>query len=103
MPADKFLRQRPVRSRSRPAGIVLENGFAEAGRFAQTNGPRDDRFVNAFAEVSANIGDHLRAQVRAAVEHGHDNATDLEPVVRAGVADLFDDPDYLYQALQREV
>jgi hypothetical protein len=39
--------------------------------------------VNALAEMLANLGYNLLTKICAAVVHGHDNAAQLEALVRA--------------------
>src|ERR1700682_1021013 len=58
---EKFFCQRAISECSGAVRIVFENGFAEAGRFAQAHRARNDRIVNALTKMLANFGDDLAA------------------------------------------
>jgi len=103
VPANEFLRQCTISDCACSIRIVLEDGFAEAWRFTQTNAARDDGLVYALAKVRPHIGHHLCAEPRSTVEHRHDNATELEALVRAGIAHLLDQSHNFDQTLKREI
>jgi len=83
MSPDEFTRESAISAGAGAARVVLENRFPEAGRFAQPDRARNDRIVNAPAKMLSHFVDHLPAQIGPAVEHGHDNAPDLDLIVRA--------------------
>jgi len=69
---------------------VFQDRFPKARRFTQAHAARDHSLVNAFCEMLAYLRHNLFAQVCPGVEHGHDNACELEPFVRARIAHLLD-------------
>ena len=102
MPFDEFAGESAVGGGADAARIVFENGFAEARRFAQADGARDDGVVNALAEMLPHFADHLLAEIRPAVEHRHHDAADLDASIRAGVADLLDHAHDFHQPFERK-
>src|SRR4051794_12960601 len=103
MTFEKFAGKIAVGQRAGPAGIIFENGFAEAGCFTQPNGSGNDSPINAFAEMFTNVGHDLAAQIRATIEHGHENSADLYPVVSPRIANLFDDANDFHKAFEGEI
>src|SRR5262249_13059033 len=53
--SDEFFGQGPVGAGAGAGFVVFENGFAEAGRFAQANGARNYRGINLVAEMLAHF------------------------------------------------
>ena len=51
----------------------------------------------------AHFGHHLCAESGPAVEHRHDDPTQLEPSVRAGIAHLLNEPHNFHQTFQRKI
>src|SRR5205085_12591450 len=90
MSPDEFTRESAISAGAGAARVVLENRFPEAGRFAQPDRARNDRIVNATTKMLSLFVNHLSAQIGPAVEHGHDNPTDLDVIVRARIAHSFD-------------
>src|SRR3954453_9968548 len=90
-PREKLSGKRAIRACTNAASVVLERRFSKARRFTQTDAARDDGLINELGEVPPNFADNLRAQVRPAVEHRHDDAANPHARVRAGVANLLDD------------
>src|ERR1700736_3666232 len=103
MPVEKLTTQRAVGFGAASPRIVLENAFAEARRFTQSDRSRNNCFVGAFAEVGAYFGNDLSAQLGAAIKHRHNDATNLKPIVSPGIAHLFHDSYNLNQALQSKI
>jgi len=62
---------------------VLQDRFSEARRFAQANASRNHSFINAFAEMLAYFRHNLLTEVCPAIEHGHDNTSELKALIRA--------------------
>src|ERR1700736_3082208 len=86
MPVEKLTTQRAVGFGAASPRIVLENAFAEARRFTQSDRSRNNCFEGAFAEVGAYFGNDLSAQLGAAIKHRHNDATKLNPIVSPEIA-----------------
>jgi len=90
MPPDKLAREGAICAGGRSIGGIFQDRFAETGGLAQTHTARDDRLVNAFGKMLAHLRHYLCAEVGSAVEHCHNDTANLEPLVCAGIAHLFD-------------
>src|SRR6266853_106011 len=103
MAADELARESAIGLSSSSIGSILENGFSKARRLTQTHTAGDHRFVNTLAEMLTNICHNLRTKICATVEHCHDDAADLETLVRARIAHLLDQTDNFHQTFEREI
>jgi hypothetical protein len=88
VPLEELARESAVGDRSRSIGSVLQDRFAEARRFTQTNAARDDSFINSLAKMFAHLRHDLLTKICPTVEHGHDNAAELESPVGARIPHL---------------
>ena len=103
VPLNEFSCESAISVGGSSIGSVLENGFSEARRLTQANTARDHRLVNTVPEMLANICHNLRTKIRPTVEHCHDDAANLEALVRARVAHLLDQPDNFHQTFERKI
>lgn len=71
--------------------VVLEDGFAMARSFSDTNGSWDDRFVKLRGEVVGDFFNDLAREVGAAVIHRHEDAFETYLWVRTSFSNLLDD------------
>jgi len=69
----------------------MDDGLAEAGRFRKARAARNHRFKHPFAEMLAHFFHDLIRELRAAIEHRHDDAQQFETRVDAVVAHLSED------------
>jgi len=99
----EFAGESAIRLRRSSARRVLQNRFAKARRFTQSHAARDDSFVNAIGKMLAHVSDDLLAEVCSGIEHCHDDASQLEPLVRARTEYLLDYPHDFNQSFQREI
>src|SRR4029450_1798058 len=103
MPLEKFLRERAIGDRGGSIGGVFQDRFAAAWRLTQPNAARDDSFITALAKMFAPLRHDLFTKVCPTVEHGHDNATELESRVGARIAHLLNQPDNFHQTFESEI
>src|SRR5439155_1077793 len=103
VPLDELARESAIGLGGNSIRSILENGFSKARRLTQTNTAGYHRFVNTLAEMLTNICHDLRTKVCATVEHCHDDAADLETLVRARIAHLLDQPDNFHQTFERKI
>jgi len=103
VPLDELAGERAIRLSGSSSRSVLQDRFPEARCFAQANAARNDSLINAFAEMLAYLRHDLLAKIRPTVEHCHDDAAELEALIRAGIAHLLDQPHDFYQSFQREI
>lgn len=81
----------------------MDDRFTETGGFCEAGCARDDGFEDPFAEVLAYFGDDLLGEAGSAVEHGHDDAEEIEGRVDASVAKLVEQAVNGRDALQRVI
>src|SRR5437870_1049639 len=103
MPLDKLARESAIGAGGRSIWSIFQDRFAETGGLAQTHTARDDRLVNAFGKMLAHLRHYLCAEVGSTVEHRHNDTANLEPMVRARIAHLFDYSNNFHQTLEREI
>src|SRR5438876_10856508 len=103
MALDELARECTIGLGGRSAWSVLKDGFPKARRLAQTHAARDHSLINAFAEMLAHLCHDLLAEIGPTVEHGHDDAAELEALVRPRITHLLDQPNNFHQAFQREI
>jgi len=51
----------------------------------------------------SHVGNDLLAQLGSRVEHCHDDSAKLQPLIRAGIEHLLDEPHNFHQSFQREI
>src|ERR1017187_192309 len=71
------------------SGVIGQDGFAEAGRFGQTDAARDDGPEHLILKEVAKVGGHLTGEVGPVVVHREENAFDTQGMLE-GVANPID-------------
>ncbi len=77
-PADDFVGQLHVALGADRCGVVQQNRLAETGRLTQADVARDGRFEDQVLEIASGILGHLVRQVGPFVEHGQQDAADMQ-------------------------
>ena len=99
----KFPRELAVGCRTGAVLVVLDDRLAEAGRLAQPDTARDQRFVDFVAEVRDHFLHDLLGQVCPHVVHRHHDAFDLQGRIGAAVVKLLDESRDDAQSFERVV
>ena len=83
MPPDKLAGERAISGCAGAPRVVLEYRLPKAWRFAQSDRSGNNSLVDAFAEMLPDLVHHLFAKVCSGVEHRHDDAADIDLIIRA--------------------
>ena len=98
-----FLRQHLIRGGAGAVFVVVDDRFAEAGRFRQSRAARDHRFKHPLAQQIPHFAHHFVRQLGAAVKHRHHHAEDFQPRIHARVAQLRQHAVHHRDAFQRVI
>ncbi len=70
----------------------MDDWLTEAGSLGEAGCPGYDRVEHAFPEMLADFGHDLLGQARTPVEHGHDDAEEVEGGIDASIPELVQKP-----------
>ena len=90
-----------VRLRPRTAKVVQQHRHAMGRRLGHAHVARNHRVVDTLAEEAAHVRGYLLSKVVAPIEHGEQDALDLEVGIE-GAAYAIDRPQQQAEAFQRE-
>ena len=93
---------RSASSGSRPRRVD-DRRLPVGGCLGQSHAPWHDRREHMVGEVRSDLACDLLGELRPRVVHGQHDAPDLELIVSARIAHLFNDPDNFDQAFESEI
>src|SRR6267378_3380995 len=99
---DYLAGQVQVRLRALGTDVVQHDRLAEAWRLSQPDVARHNRPIQPVLEKGLDVGDDLAGQIGPLVEHGEQDAVELEVRVERG-ADPVERLDQFRDSLERQV
>lgn len=85
---EEFSGEGSVSESAGAGGVVFEDGEGVTWSFAEADGAGDSDVEDCWSEEGADVADNGGIEVCAGIEHGHEEAAELEGGVGAGVTDL---------------